>query len=118
MKSRQFYVNTARDKVFRRMSEFYPELAQFNPPEIVLSNRLTKCAGWNIQEKNLVHLGNKFFYNNSLEMFAVILPHECIHQIDYNLFGTSELRCGHGINWQKLMLQYGLAANPFHNMEL
>ena len=118
MNSRQFYVNTARDKVFKRMSEFYPRLARFNPPEIVLSNRLTKCGGYNISEQNLIHLANKYFYNNSLEMFAVILPHEIIHQIDYNLFGIGELRCGHGRHWQMLMVQYGLPANPFHDMEI
>jgi len=118
MNSRQFYVETQRDKVFKTLSNIYPQLARYNPPKIVLSNRLTVCAGYNIQEENLVHLANKFFYNNSLEMFAVILPHEIIHQIDYNLFGTSELRCGHGIQWQKLMLQYGLPANPYHEMEI
>ena len=118
MNSTQFYVNVARDRVLDRMAKIYPKLAQFNPPEIVLSNRLTVCAGYNIQEQNLIHLGNKFFYNNSLEMFAVILPHEIIHQIDYNLFGYSDKKCGHGRNWQMLMLQYGLPANPFHEMTI
>lgn len=118
MKSTQFYVNITRDRVLNRMAKIYPELAQFNPPEIVLSNRLTVCAGYNIQEQNLIHLGNKFFAKNSLEMFAVILPHEIIHQIDYNLFGTSELKCGHGYTWQQLMIQYGLPANVYHEMEL
>jgi len=118
MKSRQFYVEIQRDKVLKTLSNIYPQLARFNPPEIVLSNRLTKCAGYNIQEQNLIHLGNKFFQNNSLEMFAVILPHEIIHQVDYNLFGYSDKRCGHGSNWRMLMLQYGLPANPYHEMEL
>jgi predicted SprT family Zn-dependent metalloprotease len=48
----------------------------------------------------------------------VILPHEIIHQADWNLFGKSEKICGHGANWQKIMLEYGLPANPHHTMEI
>jgi predicted SprT family Zn-dependent metalloprotease len=51
-------------------------------------------------------------------MFAQILPHEIIHQADFDLFGESEKNCGHGKNWVSLMLQYGLKPDFYHTMEI
>jgi predicted SprT family Zn-dependent metalloprotease len=66
-------------------------------------------------------MGYKFFKANTNYfniMMDVILPHEIIHQADWNLFGKSEKICGHGENWQKIMLEYGLDPNPHHTMEI
>ena len=41
-----------------------------------------------------------------------------ISQLVYVLFGESDKKCGHGKNWQALMVQYGLNPDPFHNMEI
>jgi predicted SprT family Zn-dependent metalloprotease len=51
-------------------------------------------------------------------MMDVILPHEIIHQADFNLFGESEKICGHGEKWCEIMVNYGLPANPYHTMEI
>jgi predicted SprT family Zn-dependent metalloprotease len=51
-------------------------------------------------------------------MIDIILPHEIIHQADFNLFGESEKKCGHGKNWCAIMQTYGLSPQKYHNMEI
>jgi predicted SprT family Zn-dependent metalloprotease len=118
MHSRQFYVDYQTNKIWERLSIDNPMLIRYNPPKIVLCNRLTRTAGKCYQTENLIHMANKFFINNAHEMMTTILPHEIIHQADYNLFGDSEKTCGHGVHWQMLMVQYGLKPDPYHYMEL
>jgi predicted SprT family Zn-dependent metalloprotease len=107
--------------IWDNLCEMYLPLTQFNPPIIELNGRLYRTAGRCHQEDNIIQLGTKFFlhsaeYRNN--MINIILPHEIIHQVDYNLFGDSEAKCGHGKNWNKIMLEYGLPPNPYHNMEI
>lgn len=107
--------------VWDTLCEMYPRLVRFNEPRIVINGRLWRVAGYCDQPANTIELGAKFFNSNSANynyMLRVILPHEIIHQADWNLFGESEKICGHGKNWQKIMLEYGLPANPFHTMDI
>lgn len=102
--------------IWLALCESYPKLVRYNPPQIVLNNRFTKTAGCSYQETNIIHLGNKFFDKNYREMFLTILPHEIAHQADYNLFGLSEKKCGHGKQWAEIMVQLGLPANKYHSL--
>ena len=115
------FLNRQSNRVWDRLCESYPKLCKYNPPIVKLSGRLWRTAGYCHQEKNVVELGYKFFIANQdyyREMIEVILPHEIIHQADYNLFGESEKKCGHGKHWQEIMLKYGLEPNPYHSMEI
>jgi predicted SprT family Zn-dependent metalloprotease len=107
--------------IWDSLCEMYPRLTKYNPPIIELNGRLYKTAGRCHQEDNIIQLGTKFL-THSVEyrdiMTDVILPHEIIHQVDYNLFGESEAKCGHGKNWKMIMQQYGLEPNPYHSMEI
>ena len=107
--------------IWDNLCELYPALTSFNPPIIELNGRFYRTAGRCHQEDNVIQLGTKFF-EYSIEyrdiMTEIILPHEIIHQADYNLFGDSEAKCGHGKKWQEIMINYGLEANPFHKMEI
>jgi predicted SprT family Zn-dependent metalloprotease len=51
-------------------------------------------------------------------MTNIILPHEIIHQADYNLFGLSEAKCGHGKKWHEIMINYGLSPDVYHSMKV
>lgn len=107
--------------VWAMLCEIRPALVKFDPPSVRLNNRLWRVAGMNYQETNIIDIGTKFFIYSAdfhAEMFNVILPHEIIHQADYNLYGDSELNCGHGAQWCKLMLDYGLPANKYHSLEI
>ena len=107
--------------IWDSLCEMYLPLTSFNPPIIELNGRLYRTAGRCHQEDNLIHMGYKFFlyskefYNN---MFNIILPHEIIHQADYNLFGLSEKKCGHGKKWAEIMVELGLPANKYHSLTL
>ena len=96
-------------------------LTRFDPPAIILCGRLTRTAGKCYQTARKIHLGWKFI-DHSVKfrhiMFNEILPHELMHQVDYDLFGESEKICGHGKNWQMLMVQYGLEPKKYHLMDL
>ena len=115
------YLNNQTLIIWDNLCELYPRLTRYNPPIIELNGYLWRNAGLSLQEDNIVELGYKFFihskayYNN---MINVILPHEIIHQADYNLFGLSEAKCGHGKKWCEIMINYGLEPNPFHSMEI
>jgi predicted SprT family Zn-dependent metalloprotease len=107
--------------IWDSLCEMYPKLCKFNPPEITLCGRLWRTAGMCFQETRTIKIGSKFFNHSELytkEMFSVILPHEIIHQADFDLFGLSEKKCGHGKKWQKIMIQYGLKADFYHTMEI
>jgi predicted SprT family Zn-dependent metalloprotease len=107
--------------IWDNLCEMYSPLTSFNPPIIELNGRLYRTAGRCHQEDNVIQLGTKFL-THSIEyrdiMTEIILPHEIIHQADYNLFGLSEAKCGHGKKWQEIMINYGLEPNPFHSMEI
>lgn len=87
-------------------------------PAIEFSNRFTKTAGLCYVEHNRIVLGTKFLQQHMPQMIAVIIPHELCHQVDFNLHGTPKNNRWHGASWQKIMLQYGLAPDTYHTMEL
>ena len=96
----------------------FPRLVRFDPPVIVRNNRYTRTAGACYQESNTIDLGWKFFAKNHAAMLTVILPHELAHQIDFNLYGLSEKKCGHGKNWVNIMVKLGLPANKYHSLTI
>ena len=107
--------------IWDSLCELQPKLCKFNPPVITLCARLYRTAGMCHQETRIVKLGYKFFLHSNeyqKQMFTVILPHEIIHQADFDLFGLSEKNCGHGKNWSNLMVQYGLKPDKYHSMEI
>ena len=107
--------------IWDTLCEMYTPLVHNNEPKIELNNRMWRTAGMCFQDENRIQLASKFFlakteyYNH---MLNVILPHEIIHQADFNLFGDSEKKCGHGKNWVKIMVEYGLKPDIYHNMEI
>jgi len=107
--------------IWDSLCEIYPKLCHFNPPTIKLCGRLWRTAGMCHQDDRLVRLGYKFFLhsdNYCKQMVSQILPHEIIHQADFDLFGESELNCGHGEKWREIMVQYGLKPDFYHSMEI
>jgi predicted SprT family Zn-dependent metalloprotease len=119
-KTLQQMLNREAVMIWDSLCEMYPRLTKFDCPQIALNGRLWRTAGRCHQETNFIELGTKFFASpkNRDTMVNVILPHEIIHQADYNLFGDSEKNCGHGVQWQKIMIQYGLEPEPHHTMEI
>ena len=117
----QTVLDRRADAVWNDLCELRPRLVRFNPPKIKINGRLWRTAGRCFQDARKVDLGAKFFEHSqkyAIIMRTVILPHELIHQADFDLYGESEKSCGHGKNWRKLMLEYGLPDDPFHSMEI
>jgi len=106
------------ETIWGEFAETYLALVRFNPPTIILNNRFTRTAGQCHQDDNYIQLANKFFIRNEAAMLATILPHELAHQADFNLFGHSEKKCGHGAKWAEIMVNYGLPANKYHSLEI
>ena len=108
-------------RIWGELCELRPALVRFDPPKIIINARLWRTAGQCFQTTRTIDLGLKFFFYSkqyAKTMRDVIIPHEIIHQADFDLYGESEKICGHGENWQKLMLEYGLAPNKYHSMEI
>ena len=115
----QLYKRT--DIIWQELCHIHPRLAEHRQPEILLNNRLYRTAGRAWQEDGIVELGTKFLLHSNkyrVIMLHTILPHELAHIADYMLWGESEKNCGHGKNWQMLMLQLGLEPDPYHTMDL
>lgn len=106
--------------IWDSLCEIYPDLVAYDCPKIALNGRFWRTAGICLQEENIIELGTKFFNSQKTRdiMVDVILPHEIIHQADYNLFGISELKCGHGEKWREIMVNYGLPPEKYHSMEI
>ena len=107
--------------IWDNLCEIHPRLSRYNPPIIELNGRLWRVAGLAHQEDNLVELGYLFFTYSpeyAKTMTNIILPHEIIHQADYNLFGLSEAKCGHGNKWREIMINYGLSPDVYHSMKV
>ena len=107
--------------IWDSLCEIYRPLVSYDPPKLELNPYTWRTAGMCFQDENRIQLGYKFFkakteYRNY--MIDVILPHEIIHQADFNLFGESEKICGHGCKWREIMVNYGLPADPYHTMEI
>jgi predicted SprT family Zn-dependent metalloprotease len=102
------------------LCELRPRLRRFPTPKIELSNRFWSTAGTCDQEERIITLANKFLQHpqNRVKMLQVILPHELIHQADFDLYGFSEKNCGHGKRWAQLMIDYGLDPEPHHTMRV
>ena len=96
----------------------FPKLVKYDCPDIILNNRFTRTAGCSYQDINIVHIASKFMPKHKPVMLSVILPHELAHQIDFNLFGESEKKCGHGKNWINVMVKLGLEPNRYHSLEI
>jgi predicted SprT family Zn-dependent metalloprotease len=107
------------ENVWGELCEIHPELCAFDCPEVALNNRMWRTAGQCYQDSRKVFLSSKFYAAGfHVRMNKIILPHELIHQADFDLFGISEKRCGHGKNWARLMLEYGLEPDIYHSMQL
>lgn len=106
------------DKLWLGYCLIFPKLLKYSCPDMVLNNRLTKTAGLCYQELNIVHIGAKFMPKNKTAMLKTIIPHELAHQIDFNLYGISDKKCGHGKNWGKIMLKLGQNINAYHSLEI
>lgn len=112
-------LKTRAADVWAHLCEIHPKLCGFDVPEIKLDNRSWRNAGWCLQTTRAVSISSKFYdAGYGTRMNKIILPHELIHQADFDLFGDSDARCGHGRNWCMLMLQYGLEPDRFHTMDI
>ena len=111
-------IQALAESLWEEYCEIFPRLVRFDCPTITRNNRFTRTAGCCYQPDNRIDLGSKFFAKNERAMLTVILPHELAHQIDYDLNGDSEKKCGHGKAWCDIMLKIGLPANPYHSLEI
>lgn len=113
-------INLRARAVWDILCELRPRLRKFATPKVKFSNRFWKTAGQCQQDSRIVTLGAKFLQHpqNRAKMLQVILPHELIHQADFDLYGNSEKKCGHGKHWAKLMIEYGLDPEPYHTMKV
>jgi predicted SprT family Zn-dependent metalloprotease len=105
--------------IWEALCEIQPRLCAFDVPEIVLNGRMWRTAGQCFQATRIVSISPKFYdAGYDTRMNKIILPHELIHQADFDLFGDSDKKCGHGKNWAMLMVQYGLEPDKFHTMSI
>ena len=103
---------------WNRYCKIYPMLERYRMPEIVLSTKLQKTAGYNDSYENRIILNAKMLDKFPKNMLEVILPHEIAHQVDFNLNGWKKYKRHHGKQWQEIMVAYGLEPDPYHTMEL
>ena len=86
-----------------------------NIPVIKLNNRFKATAGKCYIEERIIDLSTELFYYHAEHFVKVIIPHELIHQVDYDLNGRSKQ--WHGPKWKSLMVQYGLPPDTYHSLK-
>lgn len=103
--------------IWTAFKKTYPMLGIM--PAVQVSGRLTRTAGRCWQAEQIVEFGTKFLLHSretQIIMMHQILPHELAHAADWQLYGESELKCGHGKHWREIMINYGAVPLKFHNM--
>lgn len=119
LKNLNLTLNRRTNKIWGELAEIHPQLVKIDPPKIILNNRMWRTAGQCFQLERIINISTKFYVAGFAgRMNNVILPHEIIHQADFDLFGASDKRCGHGANWCMLMLQFGLEPEKYHTMNV
>lgn len=114
-------LNAQGKVIWNKLQIIHPKLKSKGCPSITLNNRFTVTAGIAYQQERRIEMATKFIIHSDKYyaiMFNVILPHELVHIADYDLFGESNKKCGHGDNWKMLMLQLGLKPDKYHPMRL
>jgi predicted SprT family Zn-dependent metalloprotease len=81
-------------------------------PILKINNRLKTTGGLCYAEERRIELSAEMFYHNQDEYAMIIIPHEAIHQVDWDLNNKS----GHGPSWKKIMVEYGLPPDRCHTL--
>lgn len=111
-------INQTVDNFWEDYSVIFPGLVKYDPPEILLSKRMTRVAGYCETDLNKITLSVPFLEQHWDNMLNVILPHEMAHGIDYILNGWYLRKRHHGKHWRDIMEKIGQNPNPYHSMEL
>ena len=105
--------------IWEELCELQPRLCAYDVPDVRLNGRMWRTAGQCFQQQRYITISPKFYDAGfDARMNQVILPHELIHQADFDLFGFGDKKCGHGTNWRNLMVQYGLEPDAYHTMSI
>ncbi len=104
-------VNAGR--VWAELQLIYPALVAFPLPLVRVNKRLRTTGGRCWQETRIVEISNKALHDTYRYTMRTILPHELLHQADYDLNGDSNLKCGHGTAWSQMMAEYGLYPSKY-----
>ena len=114
-------LNARGNIIWNKLQVIHPKLKSMDCPNIILNNRFTATAGMAYQSDRRIEMATKFIIHSAeyyAIMFNVILPHELAHIADYDLFGESNKKCGHGDNWKMIMVQLELKPDKYHSMRL
>ena len=103
-------------RTWRELQELYPKLKKYNAPKVKINNRMWRTAGLAHCEIHCVEFSSKFFNRYEFEMYREIIPHELIHVADFIINGDDPTNFWHGPMWCKMMQEYGLEPNRFHNL--
>ena len=101
-------------RTWRELQELYPKLKKYNAPKVKINNRMWRTAGLAHCEIHCVEFSSKFFNRYEFEMYREIIPHELIHVADFIINGDDPTNFWHGPMWCKMMQEYGLPPNRFH----
>ena len=101
-------------RTWRELQELYPKLKKYNAPKVKINNRMWRTAGLAHCEIHSVEFSSKFFNRYEFEMYREIVPHELIHVADFIINGDDPTNFWHGPMWCKMMQEYGLPPNRFH----
>ena len=101
-------------RIWHELQELYPKLKKHNAPKVKINNRMWRTAGLAHCEIHCVEFSSKFFNRYEFEMYREIIPHELIHVADFIINGDDPTNFWHGPMWCKMMQEYGLPPNRFH----
>jgi predicted SprT family Zn-dependent metalloprotease len=90
-------------------------------PEIQVNGRLTSTAGRCWQPEQVCDFSIPFLLHSAetrVHMVKQVIPHELAHAADWQLYGESEVKHGHGRRWAEIMRVLGCAPERFHHMRL
>ena len=96
-----------------KMCVLYPELEKHNMPDIRIDARIKVALAYYYLDDNTIRVSWYWAQKDSAHVILrEVVAHEVAHHVDHLLNGheSTKINDGHGPNWQKVMLEYGIPA--------
>ena len=100
------------DSFWEEYQFIYPELIQYRPPKIILSDKLVNAWGYAHFEESIICISSMHLESYTNYMIHVIIPHESAHCMDYLINGWYPRKRYHGKSWQEIMVNIGQTPDP------
>ena len=99
------------ETVWHKLDMVY-DLSGFTCPQVIINRRLKTTAGRSFYTLRKIDLSASLFEEYPDIFIGDTIPHEVCHQVAWDIFQQG----GHGEDWKRVMVAYGINPTRCHPM--